>query len=189
MVILSSYGFDAPIICNEYKKYVKPENKKIIILPFAGYNNDVAAQYERQSLLRYGFLEKDIYVLCKYNMSDMLSKSFDYLYVPGGDTFKLLNQIKELKISDWINQQIKAGTDYIGVSAGAYICCQDIRYLMNLENNNYIADDFSALGLIDVDIICHADQYEASSILACKRDFGNDDYLLIRNDEVYITEY
>jgi peptidase E len=188
MIILSSYGFEASIIREKYREYIQPENKTIIILPFAGLENNITAKYEKQFLLQYGFEENNIDVFDIVKMCDIISKSYDYIYVPGGDTFKLLKEIKEFEISEWIKQQLHKGADYIGVSAGANICCQNIKYIMNLEDNNYIDDNFCALGLIDENLICHADQYDNSSIMACKREFGQRDYLLIRNDEVYVIK-
>ena len=188
MIILSSYGFEALIIRNKFREYIQPEDKTIVILPFAGLENTATAEYEKHFVLQYGFEESNIDIFDATKMDDLMSKSYNYIYVPGGDTFKLLKEIKEYKISEWIKQQIQNGADYIGVSAGANICCRNINYITNLEDNNYIDKDFCALGLIDIKLICHADQYDNSSIAACKREFGNKEYLLIRNDEVCVIK-
>ena len=185
MYIFSSYGFDASIIVEQYKKYIFPQNKKLLIIPFAGLNNDATVRYETNYLKQYGFAEEDIYVLDHSNLCDIISNKYDYIYVPGGDTFKLLKRIKELeKICDWVKQQLKTGTDYIGASAGAYICTSDIQYLTCIEDNNYIADDFSALNLIDSNIICHSDQYTYHSITKCKEFAPGKKFIYLNNTDV-----
>ena len=55
MIILSSYGFEALIIRNKFREYIQPENKTIVILPFAGLDNTATAEYEKHFVLQYGF--------------------------------------------------------------------------------------------------------------------------------------
>ena len=188
MYIFSSYGFDAPMVVEQYRSYIFPHNKTILILPFAGLNNNATARYETTYLLKYGFAENDIFVLDNSNTCDILSKSYDYIYVPGGDTFRLLKQIKEFQITDWIKEQLQTGADYIGVSAGAYVVTRDIKYVTCLEDNNYIADDYSALNIIDRNVICHSDQYTYRDIGKCKEVSPEKEFIYLSNSDVLIID-
>ena len=156
-------------------------------MPFAGF--DRTAKYEKNALLDYGFEEKNIVICDKTNIEAIGNMSFDYIYVPGGDTFKLLFELKESKLLGVIKKFIDNGGTYIGSSGGAYICCRGISYLKILEDNNYINDnDFSALGIIDENIICHADQYDYYSIARCRELVQDEKFIYITNTDVLVLE-
>ena len=56
MILLSSYGLRSPIVADNVREYINPENKKVLIIPFAGFNNaSTAAKEIHEGLIPYGF--------------------------------------------------------------------------------------------------------------------------------------
>lgn len=113
----------------------------------------------------------------------------DYIYVLGGDSFKLLNTIRENEILHDITECVKDKCAvYIGVSAGTDIATESIEYVMQLEDNNVIKDKrFGALGLIAENILCHYDNYSYSTLKACEQ-VSSSSVMTINNDQLLLFE-
>ena len=187
MIILSSFGFRSPIVAQKMIKYVTdPADKKVLIIPFAGFNPENTGIREREGLLAFGFEFSNIFVLTKSNVSDIRMNAFDFLYVSGGDPFKLLSELQSLDFLDDIKRMVADGSNYIGISAGAMLATSNIQYAAQLEDNNFCLSNYDGLGLIDDCIVCHVDQLEKSDVLACKTSSPGKKLLGIRNDEVII---
>lgn len=188
-LIFTSYGFKSPIIRNKLRKVITDaKTSRILILPFAGFNSALAGLKEKEAVIEYGFCEENIYVADENNLSDIKCKTFDYIYVSEGDTFKLLKSLKELDSINLISDAVKNGAVYIGVSAGAYVACDSIEYVGQLEDNDYIDNDYSAIGLCDKIIICHYDLYGYSYYRSCADKFPDYEIMTIDNDEAVIID-
>ena len=74
---------------------------------------------------------------------DKLSKA-DIIWVNGGDTIYLIDQIRKSGFDQIIDRLIDEGRIYVGVSAGSYISCPTIP-----------ATDLAGLGLADFHMVVH----------------------------------
>jgi len=74
-----------------------------------------------------------------------------YIYVSGGNTFYLLQELKRSGADRLILEQVAAGKPYIGESAGSVIASPDIEYVRLLDDRAKAEtlQDCSALGLVD----------------------------------------
>jgi uncharacterized peptidase lmo0363 len=75
----------------------------------------------------------------------------DLIYVSGGNTFYLLQELKRKGADKLIQREIETGKPYIGESAGAMILAPSIEYVQ-LMNETQAAPEltsFAALGLIE----------------------------------------
>lgn len=52
--------------------------------------------------------------------------NFDVIYVCGGNTFAILNKLRETKLDNFIKKQVGNGAIYVGVSAGSIIAGPNI---------------------------------------------------------------
>lgn len=170
-LLLSSFGFNSPILRETFAQVIPQDGlreKTCLVIPYAGFDAEKTFLREKQGLIAFGFHPERI----KWAKSgEMLAASSpDYLYVPGGDPFKLLRAIREAGMVEAIRACVKnRGTTYIGVSAGADIVTNDMRYVTLLEDNNEIHDDrYDALGLIDESVLCHYDHYTYATLRACQ---------------------
>lgn len=187
MLVFTSFGFRAPIVKEKLRDVIVPENKTILIIPFAGYNPISCALNEKNGLIDFGFKEENIYI-CSDRSS--FERAYSYIYVPGGNTFKLLSIMQSMQLMESVKRAVEKGTIYIGVSAGAELATSNLEYVSLLEDNNYSLVDYKGLSLIRDVIIPHADQYQVSERM--RSVFGNKQsthILRIANDEVAICEF
>ncbi|MCQ4265284.1 peptidase S51 [Stutzerimonas stutzeri] len=75
----------------------------------------------------------------------------DYIYVSGGNTFFLLQELKRTGADSLIVEHVKAGKCYVGESAGSAVLAPGIEYLQALDDAAAAPDldSFTALGLVD----------------------------------------
>ncbi len=58
----------------------------------------------------------------------------DFIYISGGNTFFLLQELKKTGTDKIISEQINAGKPYIGESAGSIVVSPDIEYVKDMDN-------------------------------------------------------
>ncbi len=75
----------------------------------------------------------------------------DYIYVSGGNTFFLLQELKKTGTDKILIEQVNSGKLYIGESAGAIIMAPDIEYVKDMDDCKKATtlNTFSSLGLVD----------------------------------------
>jgi dipeptidase E len=91
----------------------------------------------------------------------------DYIYVEGGNTFFLLQELKRTGTDKLIIEQIKKGKLYIGCSAGAIIASKNIEYVGLMDSPELAPDlngDYSALGIVDFCIVPHYTNFPGEKI-------------------------
>jgi|GEM_PF-348366 len=189
ILILSSFGFNSPVMREKFAQVIRRtsqlKHKKCLIVPWAGYDALKTFEREKSSLVEFGFAP-DLIKLAK-DKNDFLLFRPDYIYVTGGDPFKLLTTVRELGINSSIVDCVtNKNSVYIGVSAGADIASDNIEYVTLLEDNNYInTNDFKALGLISKTPLCHCDRRSPSLIKKCE-EISTNPVVTIRDDELLV---
>lgn len=75
----------------------------------------------------------------------------DYIYVSGGNTFFLLQELKRTGADKIIIEQIESGKLYIGESAGSMIVSPNIEYVKDMDDSKVASDlnTYSALNVVD----------------------------------------
>lgn len=187
MILLSSYGLCSPIVSEKAKEYIAPENKKVLVVPFAGYNNEqTAAREVSKGLIPFGFTLDNISVLDVNNPELCRGNKIDMIYVPGGNPFKLLSQAKKCNINQWIVDMVAENTIYFGISSGADFACENLEYLKLVDECNFELENYNGLGLIKEKVLCHIDQRDMSTLQRVK-DFDERNTIFLRNDEIYVV--
>ena len=79
----------------------------------------------------------------------------DIIYVSGGNTFYLLNELRKSRIWQAIKNAVKAGKIYIGESAGAIVAAPGTRYATLMDENSANMSDFTGLNLVDFCVVPH----------------------------------
>lgn len=79
----------------------------------------------------------------------------DIIYVSGGNTFYLLNELRKSCAAQAIKNAVKAGKIYIGESAGAIVAAPDTRYATLMDENSAKTSDFTGLNLVDFYVVPH----------------------------------
>jgi dipeptidase E len=89
-------------------------------------------------------------------------KTNDYIFVSGGNTFFLLQELKRTGADKILMEEINSGKLYIGASAGSMIVSKNIEYVKYMDNPKVAPDlnnDFSALSIVDFCIVPHATNF------------------------------
>ena len=135
--------------------------KKAVFIPTAGdpYDNKDFVEADRIALEKYGLdiVEMDI----KNKNEEEIRKaiaSADIVLVAGGDTFYLMEKLKESGADKVIKDFIENNGIYIGSSAGSIICCPTFEGAEEFDNPNLAKglNNFDGMGVFKDAIIPHA---------------------------------
>lgn len=74
--------------------------------------------------------------------------SFGGIYCAGGNTFRLLKLLKECGADKKIVDYVRKGGAYIGSSAGAIICGEDIYPIIYMDPNSVVLEDTKGFDLM-----------------------------------------
>ncbi len=125
-------------------------------------------------------------------------KQNDFIYVTGGNTFYLLQELKRTGADRLIIDEVNAGKLYIGESAGAIVTSPDIEYAKGMDSEKEAPDldNLDALGLVDFYTVPHhtnepfkkaaqsiIDTYSATLPLS---PISNHDAILVRGNNLEI---
>ncbi|MCL2663325.1 MAG: Type 1 glutamine amidotransferase-like domain-containing protein [Oscillospiraceae bacterium] len=134
--------------------------KKVAFIPTAGKleENTFYVDADRKALEELGLIVEDLdvsSVLCD-EAKDRINNS-DYLFVCGGNTFFLLQELKRRGIDKLVIEHINKGKPYISTSAGSLIMQKKIinDNADRVEDAPDLKGDFSALSIIDFYIYVH----------------------------------
>jgi dipeptidase E len=112
--------------------------KTITFIPTASIPEKVTFYVEagRKALEKLGFVvdELDISTATDEEIGRTLRKN-EYIYVSGGNTFFLLQELRRSGADKLILEQIAAGKCYIGESAGSIIVSPNIEYVKDMDDH------------------------------------------------------
>lgn len=88
---------------------------------------------------------------------EMTLKRNDYIFVSGGNTFYLLQELRRSKTDQVICNLIQQGKPYIGSSAGSIVLGEDLEYIKSMDDFSKAPDlnDTQGLGMIPFAILPH----------------------------------
>lgn len=116
----------------EYLRYPLPEIgrflhgvREVVFIPYAAVTFSYA---EYESRVQQRFAELGIRVRSIHRAADPLRmvREAEALCVGGGNTFALTKKMQQQGLMAAILRKIKAGTPYVGWSAGSNVCCPTI---------------------------------------------------------------
>ena len=138
------------------------KGKIIAFIPTASLTESIRFYVKtgKKSLEKVGMIVEEVEITQFSNeeISSILHKC-DYIYITGGNTFFLLQELKRKGVDKIISEQVKSGKLYIGESAGAIIASPDTEYMKNVNFDPIEKapelEDYSSLGLVDFYTIPH----------------------------------
>lgn len=140
----------------------KPANQlKAAFVPTAGdpYEDKDFVYVDREALVDIGISVVDIDLKAtKHKELENTLSQVDLVLVAGGNTFYLMDKIKESGFDTIVKKRIKAGLIYIGSSAGSIVCCPTIDGAKQFDDPSDAPNltDYFGLNLFDKIIIPHA---------------------------------
>lgn len=138
----------------------KLENKKVTFIPTASIPEDYKAYVEndRKAFEKLGLIVEKLDVSnTPINRIEETIKKNDLIYISGGNTFYLLQELKNSKADKIIIEEIKKGKPYVGASAGSVIMSKDIKYIEKMDDKTVAINltDYNALNVVDFYTLPH----------------------------------
>ena len=164
-IVLTSCGFSDDNLKKKFYNIVSKDelkNKKVLYITTAvdGEKEDnkdwVTKEYK--TILDLGIDESNI---IEYKIGkDINVDDFDIIYMMGGNTIYLLDMVRKYKFGEVIKDFINRGKIYIGSTAGSQILGTTIELNAIYEDNFINMTDFTALGIVNGEVVPHANKKE-----------------------------
>lgn len=138
--------------------------KTVAFIPTASIHEEYTQYVEdgKAALDSLGLVVKELEITqCNPKEIVRVLEDCDYIYISGGNTFFLLQELRRTKTDKLITEQIKKGKLYIGESAGAMIVSPNIEYAKEMDQHSQTPDinDFKALGVVDFFPVPHFNSF------------------------------
>ena len=148
---------------------------------------------QKMDELNFSYTEFDIVGKSEEELKKALSDS-DILYVEGGNTFYLLQAVRDTGFEKIVKEAIENGLVYWGVSAGAYIACPSI--IMATWSDRFDrcgVTDWTAMNLVPFFIKAHYTPNMKEMLSEKTKDLqyqmrvlNDDQAILVRDGEVQL---
>lgn len=117
-------------------------------------------------------------------------KQFSGIYIGGGNTYKLLKELKDFGTFEIINKLAQDNVPIYGGSAGAIILAKTIIPAGYADTNEAVVTDFNALNLVQgYDLWCHYVGEEDNSIREYMSTYNLNKFIAIPEDAgLYVTK-
>ena len=164
-IVLTSCGIRKESFKKRFYEIVSKEelnNKKVLYITTAsdGEDDDDKSwmDEEYKTILDLGINESNI---IEYKIgNDININDFDIIYMMGGNTFYLLNIIRNTGFDKIIKDFIDNGKIYIGSSAGSEILGNSVDIALGYDENKVNMKDFTGLKIVDALIVPHSNRKE-----------------------------
>lgn len=128
--------------------------KSVTFIPTASLTEEVNFYVAagKDALEKQGLIVDELEVSTATNeVIERKLKNNDYIYVTGGNTFFLLQELKRTGADRIIVEQVNSGKLYIGESAGAIVLSHDIEYVKDMDDATAAKNpgSFLSLGVVE----------------------------------------
>ena len=170
--------------------------KRVVFIPTASLLEKLAfyVTADKKALQKLGLTVEELEVssAAREEMERSIS-SADYIFVSGGNTFVLLQELRRTGADKLIIEHIAKGKIYIGSSAGSAILSKDIGYVKHMDPADAapgLKGGFSALSVIDFYIVPHCTNFPFRKVAEkTVKEFSDTlDLRPISNDQVIIVD-
>jgi len=137
---------------NHIKEFLGSSPVTALFIPYAAVTFSYD-DYEQKVSERFREIGHDIVSIHRFDDPVEAIRKASAIVVGGGNTWKLLRQIRENKLIEIVREKVLAGTPYIGWSAGSNVACPTIRTTNDMPIIE--PDSFSSFNLIPFQINPH----------------------------------
>ncbi len=127
--------------------------KEVLFIPYARPSGITHEEYTDIAKKRFEKMGYKLTGIHKYKIPKEAVKSAEAIFIGGGNTFVLLNELYKTDIITEIRKKVKKGTPYIGTSAGSNVACKSIKTTNDMPI--VYPPSFEALNLVPFNINPH----------------------------------
>ena len=134
--------------------------KKIVFIPTASLVEKVRfyVDDDRKAFEKLGLIieELEVSTATTKEIATALERN-DYIFISGGNTFYLMQELKKKGADKLLMEQINNGKLYIGTSAGSIIASPNIEFVSDMDETKKAPEltDYSGLHLVDFYFLPH----------------------------------
>lgn len=139
-------------ILDHLKVFFKSANT-IIFVPYARPSGISHNDYTKIVTKAFNKINKKVKGIHEFDNPIEALKNAEGIFVGGGNTFVLANQLHKNNLINTLKQAVKNGTPYLGTSAGSNICGLTIKTTNDMPI--VYPPNFNALGLVPFNINPH----------------------------------
>jgi dipeptidase E len=125
---------------------------KALFIPYAAVTFSYD-DYEKKVSERFREIGHDIISIHRFSDPAEAVREAKVIVVGGGNTWKLLKEIRDNKLIETVREKVFKGTPYIGWSAGSNVACPTIRTTNDMPVTE--PDSFSSFNLVPFQINPH----------------------------------
>lgn len=128
--------------------------KTVTFIPTASMTEDFTkyVDNDKNAFIELGIMVEELNISDKnqQQIAETLSKN-DFIYISGGNTFYLLQELRKSKSDKLIAEHIENGKIYIGSSAGSIVLAPNIEYAEKVDDIKKapVLTEYSWLGILD----------------------------------------
>jgi dipeptidase E len=160
-LFLTSTGFSTPKLKEALMSnlgFIIDTSKILLVSLTKNEKEQLYVEESKKELKGMGF--KDIYTfnLNTDKLTSISSVHFNLIYICGGNTFAILQKIKDLGLDTFIKSEINKGTVYAGVSAGSIIAGKTIEIAgwgSEADLNEVKLQNLSGFNFTDIAVFPH----------------------------------
>jgi dipeptidase E len=170
------------------------EGRRVTFIPTASLAEEVTFYVAagKEALEQMGLIVDELEVSTATNEEiEHKIETNDYIYVTGGNTFFLLQELKRTGADRIIIEQVNSGKIYIGESAGSIVLSHSIEYIKDMDDAAAAPNlgSLSSLGLVDFYPVPHYTNFpfteSVESIISCYK--GKLELLPISNAQAIVV--
>ncbi len=139
--------------------------KTVAFIPTASIHEDFNQYVEegKEALVSLGLTIRELEITqCEREQIEKVLKDCDCIYISGGNTFFLMQELRRTGTDRLIAEQVEKGKLYIGESAGAMVFAPNIEYATKMDNHLSMTpgfEDFTALGIVKFYPVVHFNSF------------------------------
>ncbi len=124
--------------------------KRILFIPYAKKNHEI---YHNKIIEAFKDLNIEIISAHSSNNPVELLEQVDGIFIGGGNTFRLLNELYKKNLIEALANKVKQGMPYLGASAGTNVVCPSIKTTNDMPI--VYPPSFDAMNLVNFQINPH----------------------------------
>ncbi|MDP2874438.1 MAG: Type 1 glutamine amidotransferase-like domain-containing protein [bacterium] len=176
-LLLTSTGLSTKNITDVFLAELKkdPSDCRVLMIAYAISDEErVYVEDSKREMVQLGF--KEIKLLNLHNQINIKALTdFDVIYVCGGNTFSILDQIRRHGLDSLIVNLVKNGSFYVGVSAGSILAGPDIAIAgwdKTWDKNLVGLKDTTGFNLVDFAVAPHFTEKERDILKRKSKDIN-----------------